>query len=364
MDKSLIEKIKKIENNIALIIPAYEPNENLLILLKQIRQDYAGTIVVINDGSGSEYSSYYEIAKETYRCDVLTHYANMGKGRALKNAFNHCLNTYSDMIGCVTADSDGQHLPEDIFRCMSELYDNQHSLIMGCRDFSLDDVPTRSKIGNNFMKVMCRYTCGVKTADTQTGLRGIPRDFMRDLLNTTGERFEFETWMLIDAKNKYPIHDITIQTVYESKENHQSHYNTVRDSYRIGKIFAKIFIKFLLSSLSSTVVDLLIFNALCPIMRPISALYYITLSTAIARVISATYNYLINYKLVFKSSETHTKSAAKYFLLALVQMGCSAVLTTIGVMLLSASNETAVKAFVDVCLFFISYGIQRAFVFK
>ena len=166
-----------IEEKIVLIIPAYEPDDRLITLLEEIRKDYHGHIVVVNDGSGNEYDKYYEAARR-YNCEVIEHFVNMGKGRALKNAFNYCLNTYPDIVGCVTADSDGQHLPVDIYRVMQELYDNRECLIMGCRNFRQEDVPFRSKLGNGFMKGACRFMCGVNTSDTQTGLRGIPAEFM------------------------------------------------------------------------------------------------------------------------------------------------------------------------------------------
>ena len=38
-------------------------------------------------------------------------------------------------------------------------------------------------------------------SDTQTGLRAIPAFFMEKLLEVKGERFEYETNMLIEAKN-------------------------------------------------------------------------------------------------------------------------------------------------------------------
>lgn len=358
-----ITNFNQIENKIALIIPSYEPDDRLTDLLAKLRNDFHGHIVLVNDGSGEKYDSYFEKAKE-FECEVISHYANMGKGRALKDAFNYCLNSYKDIVGCVTADSDGQHLPEDIYRVMQELYENQNCLILGCRDFSQEHVPFRSKLGNGFMKAACRFMCGVNTSDTQTGLRGIPARFMKLLLNTEGERFEFETRMLLDARDRYPIREVVIQTVYESKENHQSHYNTYRDSIRIGKILAGVFIRYVISSLSSTVVDLLIFHALCPIFKPLTALYYIVIATIIARVISAVYNYTINYKLVFKSHDSVSRSAIKYFLLALIQMSLSAVITTVGVMLIPVAPETLIKAIVDVCLFFISFFVQRTVVFK
>ena len=76
---------------------------------------------------------------------------------------------------------------------------------------------------------------------------------MNELLEVPGERFEFETQMLIESVDRYPIIEVPIETIYDSKENHQSHFNPFRDSIKIYKILAKQFVRYLISSLSSSV---------------------------------------------------------------------------------------------------------------
>ena len=90
---------------------------------------------------------------------------------------------------------------------------------------------------------------------------------------------------------------------------------------------------------------------------------YVAVATALARIVSAVYNYTINYRVVFKSKENVGKASTKYFLLALVQMGLSAVLVSGAVMLLPFVPKVVVKGIVDTFLFFVSYHIQQRFVF-
>ena len=348
-------------NNIPLIIPAYEPDERMVQLLKSLRDSFSGEIIIVNDGSGREYDHLYETA-ELYGCDVLRHYRNMGKGRALKDAFNYCLNKFPDMIGCVTADSDGQHKPKDIFRCMETLLSNPDKLILGCRNFDGEDIPAKSRFGNKLTMKVCKLLCGLEISDTQTGLRGIPREFMADMLNVQGERFEYETRMLLESKEHFPIQEIEIETVYDSKENHQTHFDPIKDSIRIYKIFGGAFVKFLFSSLSSSVIDLMLFYLFTKVLR-METVYYFSIATILARILSATYNYLMNYKVVFQSNENHSKSVSKYILLAFVQMCCSALFVNIGCRVFSTLSEVVVKVVIDMVLFFISYTIQREVIF-
>ena len=346
---------------IPLMIPSLEPDEKLPRLLEQLHAAGIENIVLVDDGSGPAYAHFFEQARERWGCTVLRHAVNLGKGRALKTAFNHCLNTWPQAPGCVTADSDGQHTPECILKVMEALCRQPDALILGCRNFDDRDVPLRSSFGNKCTRAVFKVLVGLSITDTQTGLRAIPTGFMKTLMHTSGERFEFESNMLIDTKEaQVPIVEVPIETVY-IEENKTSHFNPLRDSARIYAVFGK----FLFSSLSSSVVDLALFSLFCMLLAPvIGGTLYIALATVFARVISATYNYFLNYKIVFKSREHHGMAAGKYLVLALVQMGCSAGLVSLLYLITGGFSELVLKIVVDVFLFFLSFQFQREFVYK
>lgn len=346
-----------------VIIPSYEPDEKLITLLHALREAGIRHVVVVDDGSGQEYAPFFERAEAVDNCTVLYHAVNLGKGRALKSAFNYCLRVFEDVPGCVTADSDGQHTPADILACMKTLWECPEALVLGCRNFDGPDVPIRSSFGNKCTRKVFRYLMGISVSDTQTGLRAIPSFFMRELMQVKGERFEYETNMLIETKNRgIPIVEVPVETVY-IEDNKTSHFNPIKDSVRIYMVFGK----FLFSSLSSSVLDLLLFHMFCAGLYPfgteLGGIPYIVAATVLARVISAVYNFLINYKVVFRSKERIAVTAAKYFLLALVQMLCSAFLVN-ALYGLVGGTEVFVKMPVDVFLFFVSFVIQREFVYR
>lgn len=350
---------------IPIIIPSLEPDDRFTSLLKELKEEDVNPVIVVDDGSSEAYRHYFDEAEKNYGCVVLRHHVNMGKGRALKDAFNYCLERYPDMIGCVTADSDGQHSPECIRKCMNALMEHPDELILGCRDFDDPGVPDKSRIGNKITRIVCKLMCGVSVSDTQTGLRAIPRSFMSYLLTVDGERFEFETNMLIETKDRVGIHEVSIQTIYDSKENHTSHFNPIKDSIRIYKLFGRVFARFLLSSLSSCLIDFLVFAWLCSLLRETEQSTYVIWATVFARVLSATYNYLVNYKLVFRSTVRQHTSLVRYFILAIVQMTVSAVAVFAIVSILPKGiAEVFVKIPVDVVLFFFSFVIQREFVYR
>lgn len=345
-----------------IIIPSLEPDHRLVELCQNLMEAGLNDIVVVNDGSDASYQPIFDKVSNIIQKPILVHSVNKGKGAALKTAFTHLLQD-DEVMGCITADSDGQHTPKDIRRLMEEFKQNSGSLVLGVRDFNQENVPFRNRFGNKLSIQLFSLLAGVKVSDTQTGLRAIPRDFMKELLEVKENRFEFETKMLLLSKGKYPIHEITIETVYEEKENYVTHYNPVKDSMRIFMILIKQFVYFIFSSLSSSIVDIAFFTLFCHMLKSTRTIYYVTLATVFARIISAIYNYSINYFLVFKSKSDKASSFKKYVILAIVQMTCSATLITLCVRVLGDGHTTILKIFVDTILFFISYNIQKKYVF-
>lgn len=359
--------MSKLIKNIPIIIPAYEPDDRMIVLLKEFEKADLGQVILVNDGSGKDYDKLFEDALNIIKPIggvLLRHEQNCGKGKALKTAFEYVLNNCKDAIGVVTADSDGQHSIECIRSVANALIDNQQSLILGVRDFDSEGIPWKSQFGNKLTMKVLKYVSGLSVSDTQTGLRGIPRDFMAELINVKGDRFEFETQMLLETTEKYPIYEVKIKTIYDSEENHQTHFNPIVDSIKIYKVLGKRFLLYIFSALSSSVIDLALFTLFCHIFKDGMETTYIFTSTVLARMISATYNYTINYKKVFMSNESVIKSVSKYAALAVIQMICSAGFVWTLVNLFRIIPEVIIKIVVDTLLFFVSYKIQQKYVFK
>ena len=353
--------------SIPIIIPAYEPDERMIGLLADLQEQGFQNIILVDDGSGKDYEDLFDRALNMIRSSggvLLRHEVNRGKGRGLKTGFSYVLENCPDAIGVVTADSDGQHTAECIRSVMKRLAEKPDALVLGVRTFDGEDIPWKSAFGNRLTMRVLGYVSGVQVSDTQTGLRGIPRAFMRELLDVPGERFEFETQMLLETAGRYSIEEVPIRTIYDSKENHQTHFNPLKDSIRIYRILGAKFIKYIFASLSSSVIDLLLFALFCRVLRgrPLP-LPYVAVATVLARILSATYNFAMNYKVVFRSSEKVGGSAAKYVLLAIIQMTLSAILVTGGTALLPLLPEVIVKAVVDTILFLISFYVQRQYIF-
>jgi len=230
--------------NVSVIIPAYKPDEKLIVTLTELVSLGFDDIIVVNDGSGEKFAPVFDKVKNIPECTLLLHEVNRGKGAALKTAFAFFSESRPDGVGVVTADADGQHMPKDIMAIAEKMAESK-KIIIGARDFSDPNVPARSKFGNRTTSAVFRLFFGMKISDTQTGLRAFPRETLDIISTADGDRFEYETNMLMLINRKgLEFEEIRISTVY-IEENKSSHFRVIRDSIRIYSLIIKyIFIRF------------------------------------------------------------------------------------------------------------------------
>lgn len=345
-------------DDVCVIIPAYNPEEKLFLnFINDVAKNFS-KIVVINDGSAKECDEIFEkVQNFDERIQYIKHSVNLGKGRALKTAFNFILNNHPDCLGIVAADCDGQHGIKDVVSCAKALKANKKSLILGVRDFSQKDVPFKSRYGNKLTRFIFKLFIGLNIKDTQTGLRAMSTELMQIFMNTKGERYEYETNMLIECKeSNIPIVEVPISTIY-IEQNQTSKFNPLKDSVSIYKLFAK----YILASISSFVIDIILFNIFLRILNNKEAPNSILISTVLARILSSLYNFRLNAKVVFKNM--NRSSLIKYIILVLLQMGVSAF----GVDYLSTKvsfNTTLIKVVVDLIIFMVNFVVQREVIFN
>lgn len=139
------------------------------------------------------------------------------------------------------------------------------------------------------------------------------------------------------------------------------HFNPVKDSIRIYKLMLKSFFLFFASSLLCSLVDLGAFALFSKAVFPEGFSERLLLSTVLARAVSSLLNFAINRGLVFKNGGRGC--IVRYYILAVIQLLCSWLLVE-GLFALLGIDEIVIKAVVDVVLFFFSYRIQRAWVFR
>lgn len=333
-----------------ILIPAYEPGEKLLQLIRDIKKRCSMKIVIIDDGSGEACAPVFEQAT-ALECTVIHHPENLGKGAALKTGFRYLIKA-GETEGVVCADCDGQHSAEDICTVAEETMRDSKTAVLGARQFT-GTVPLRSRFGNSMTRKVFSLCAGYRIYDTQTGLRGYPAVMLPWLCQIEGSRFEYEMNVLLKLKpSGYSVMEVEIKTIYENG-NRCSHFRLFKDSFLVYLPF----VKFTASSLLSGLLDfglLLIFEKMLNRLMP---------AVVFSRVISSIFNYSCNRYFVFHGRQKKYKSAPKYFLLVFIIMLLNyfilkAIIYATGLPLALA------KIITEVVLFIFSYMMQKKLVFS
>lgn len=339
--------------NAVVIIPAYDPDENLKKIVDRV-WDLGNQVIVVDDGSDpSKMPIFDELCEDSI---VLHHSENKGKGAAIKTALLYIKRNLWDCNVVGVMDADGQHLPEDMEKLVMKANLREGALFLGVRKID-NDMPIKSRIGNSITRNVFRRVSGVNVSDTQTGLRAFSVGLIDEFLKVEGTRYEYETNVLFHcAKEEIPIEEVPIHTIYHDEANSCSHFHAVRDSVRIYKDI----LKFSFSSLSSFVLDYLLFCLLVLICPENTA--GLLAANVIARVASEIYNYTMNCRFVFHD-RAKKQTAAQYIGLA------AAILFLNNIILQLYSTGFGIPVFAakimtEISLFIISFWVQKKIIFR
>jgi putative flippase GtrA/phospholipid N-methyltransferase len=334
-----------------VLIPAYRPGAVLVQLARDLLDRGASAIVAVDDGSPLDFTPVFDRLRTMEGVTVLQHAVNLGKGAALKTSLNFAFCQFPASTSFVTADADGQHSVKDILAIARKSAESPECLVLGTRSFA-GSVPFRSRLGNRFTRVLVRWLIGQRIADTQTGLRAIPRSLVPRLLKIPANGYEFELDMLIAAKHSAVRSvEAPIQTIYLD-ENRSSHFNPVLDSMKIYFVL----LRFTGVSLLTAVLDNGVF------LLTYARTHEILASQITGRLLAIVFNYLAARKAVFLSSASLQTTFVKYAVLVCANTALSyaminALSTWVGLTVPWA------KITAETALFFGNFLLQREFVF-
>ncbi len=340
---------------VAVLIPAYQPDELLVRTVSGLLESGAGRVVVVDDGSDDACREVFDRV-EAMGVHVCRHPQNRGKGAALKTGIAWIGENVPGCAGVVTADADGQHAPRDVLRVAELTYENPESLVLGVRDFDGETVPWKSRAGNRITSLVFKLMTGIRCGDTQTGLRGIPAALFKMAAQCEGDRYEYEMNFLLDAAEaKVPLIMEPIETIYLN-DNKASHFRVVRDSYLVYRRP----LTFALVAVASSLADLGAFWLL-------SALFpegerWVFAATVAARLLSGALNFFLNKHVTFRSRGDTGAQSLRYLCLFLAVMLVSG--GTVAALSRLPIPTVLIKIVVDGVLFVVNYVVERKWVFK
>ena len=326
-----------------VVIPAYKPDDKLTEIVDKL-STHNFKIIVVKDGPCEfDFSKLNNIV-------LLEHKKNMGKGVALKTAFKY-LRSLNESGTIVTCDADGQHLIKDILNLSEIAEKNKSKLILGVRDFE-KDTPLRSLLGNTITRFVFYSSSQKYIKDTQTGLRAFDFSQLDKMIKIDGDRYEYEMNMLYEFDSD-SILQVPIETVY-IEENKDSHFDALKDSFKIYKSILKFSASGYISFLVDYFAFLLFFYEI--------GLESIIVCNIIARALSSTVNFYLNNKYVFKNKDEVIKKYIKYITLVVSILALNTVVLKI--VTFFGVKVYVAKIITEAVMFLVSYNIQKRIIFK
>ena len=215
---------------LVVIIPCYNAGQRLRPVVEKALK-YAPAVVVVDDGS----TDGAVAGVRDLPVEVVALPENRGKGHAMKTGFRAVLQR-SEMTCAGIVDADGQHDPAELPRLYEAFAREDADLVIGCRAFRGRHVPWRNWFGNKLTILLTKLLLGKHIPDTQSGYRLHSRRLLEGILEKVeGGRYETEMEILVYAvRGGYRVVPVEIRTIYE-QGNPSSHFNKVKDSYRIYK---------------------------------------------------------------------------------------------------------------------------------
>lgn len=235
-----------------ILIPAYEPNEELIKIVNQLRQkDFK--IVVVNDGSGEQYDHIFNTINT--KADIVTLPKNCGKGAALKAGMRHIKENHPECKNFITCDADGQHRIEDVLKVAEQLKKGKN-FVLTIRERK-NKIPLRSRFGNDLSKFVFTLLTNTYLSDNQSGMRGFSINNIEWLINVEKNNYDYEMNVLFYAAKKgLEITTVPIEAIY-IENNASSHFSPVKDTVRIYKSLFSLAVGTLLSFVFAEVLVLI-----------------------------------------------------------------------------------------------------------
>ncbi|MGH7604470.1 MAG: glycosyltransferase family 2 protein [Gemmatimonadaceae bacterium] len=210
---------------LVVIVPVYNAEATLEKVVKNVRRNLPGALVIgVDDGSSdSSRALLRAVADETIEFDE-----NQGKGAALRAGFESALKKGAAAV--LTIDSDGQHDAAFAPAIVGAL--DHADIVIGTRDLSGKAVPRHRRIANMISSAATRAVSGGKVRDSQSGYRAIKAEVLRKV-HAMGDRYEFETDFIIRAARAgFTTVNVPISTIYGSP----SYFREFRDAWLVIKV--------------------------------------------------------------------------------------------------------------------------------
>lgn len=327
-------------SEMVILMPVYNPDERIVNYVKKLKENNY-QVVLINDGSKSEYHSLFE--KMVHDCKIISYPFFKGKGYAIKKGIHYIKEHLQDKKGIIILENEYDLMHINHIRTLI----NKNSQKMCVVHHK----------GKRFLTKLFSMIYNQKFIDVDSELFAFSMNYIDQMMVVDENCYEVQS-LIQSVQNNQEIEEIQL-------ENKQEPFHLKNKTIQIMYVIFLHLIRFISSSIISSVIDVLLAWILLDILKlwMTNDFWRIALSSLIARILSTIVNYVINKKYVFKGKNNSKQTAIRFLVLTVV----ITVLSTLFVYAASSlhiMSEKLAKPVGDLLLFLLSYSAQTKWVFK
>jgi len=221
------------QKKISIVIPAYNEEENIKEILRDITANPEYEVIVVDDGSTDNTAQDIASFKEAF---LIKHPYNIGNGASVREGIEKAT---GDIIVCM--DADGQHDPADIPKLLE--YFPEYDMVIGSRVGDVQVSRFRS-LGNRALKKIAEFLSGHKIDDLTSGFRAMKREKVKRLLHLFPIRYSYPTTTILSFLSLgYSIKYMPLSTIARRVKG-KSNIRPIRDSLVFVNIMFRMIMLF------------------------------------------------------------------------------------------------------------------------
>ena len=216
-------------NKIAIVIPAYNEDKNIIKLIHEIRKITKAIIIIVDDSQNLKTKKIIS----SFKIKNLYYFhrgKKLGRGSAVIFGFKKILKKNNNLSCFVEMDADMSHNPNELLRNVSFFYTNSLDLLIASRYLPKSKIinwPLSRKILSKLSNMLARILLGVPVNDYTNGYRFYSKRAVKTLVskcNKLGGGFIILSEIILVFYNKnYKISEI--QSIFKNRVRGESSVN-------------------------------------------------------------------------------------------------------------------------------------------
>ncbi|KXK45667.1 MAG: glycosyltransferase [Chlorobi bacterium OLB5] len=228
---------------VAVVMPAYNAERTLEQSFKEVPQDIADEIILVDDASSDNTAA---LAAALGIKHIIKHQTNTGYGGNQKTCYTKALELNCDII--VMLHPDYQYTPLLITAMVSIIANGVYPVVFGSRILGKGalkgGMPLYKYISNRFLTLVQNFLMNQKLSEYHTGYRAYSSEVLRNIsYSRNSDDFIFDNQVIAQIFSKgYEIAEITCPTKYFSEASSIKFSRSIKYGFGVLTVSLRYFL--------------------------------------------------------------------------------------------------------------------------